>query len=107
MNPRGKRTPHRPATAMVITTGSAIRPRKALGKPNTWACHDVATVPQLTTELRLQDSAAPGSAARRTASTDSTNAASRLRQAEKSMVPKIQARECRILRSVARDTDTT
>ena len=34
MNHRGNRTPPRLATAIVITTGSAMRPRKALGNPN-------------------------------------------------------------------------
>ena len=90
MNPRGNRTPARLATAMVITTGSAMRPRNAFGNPKTLACHEVATVPQLMVALMLHDRAVLGFAAKATASTDSTNEAIRLRNAEASMVANSQ-----------------
>ena len=86
MNHRGNRTPPRLATAIVITTGSATSPRNALGNPNKLACHDVATVPQLSTALMLHDKATFGSAASRTASIDNTKDAVRLTNAENSMV---------------------
>lgn len=72
---------------MVITTGSATSPRNAFGKPNSCACQLSATVPQLITSLMSQERLRCGSAARRTASTDRTNEASRLRHAENSIVP--------------------
>lgn len=79
-NPRGNRTPARPATAMVMTTGSAISPRNALGNPNTEACQEAPTVPQLMAVLMLQDRSAWGSLARVTASTERTKDARRLQQ---------------------------
>ncbi len=75
---------------MVITTGSAMRPRNAFGNPKTLACHEVATVPQLMVALMLHDRAVLGFAAKATASTDSTNEAIRLRNAEASMVANSQ-----------------
>ena len=68
MNQRGNRTPEREATAMVITTGSAIMPRKALGKPNTLACQLAPTRAQSRTALMEHASSALGSAASRIAS---------------------------------------
>src|SRR5262245_23786732 len=107
MNQRGNRTPPRLATAMVITTGSATRPRYALGKPSRCACHEVPTVPQLITELMLQARLAVGSAASVIASTESTNDATRLRHADASIVPKIQPLERLRTRSRASESAIT
>src|SRR5690606_8911837 len=63
---------------------------------------ETPTAPQLSTELMLHVSCASGSAARVTASIDSTKEAVRLRQADSSMVPKIQASVCRICRRPGR-----
>ena len=79
---------------MVMTTGSAIRPRNAFGNPNSPACQDLATALQLMTSLRLHGSPTLGLAASRTASVDRTKEAYRLRQAEKSMVEKIHLSVC-------------
>ena len=78
MNQRGKRTPPRLATAIVITTGSVMRPRNALGKPSTEACQEPATVPQLMTALMLQPRSAFGFSASWSASTARTKEATRL-----------------------------
>jgi len=79
---------------MVMTTGSAIRPRNAFGNPNSPACQDLATALQLMTSLRLHGSPTLGLAASLMASVDRTKEAYRLRQAEKSMVEKIHLSVC-------------
>src|SRR5665648_951072 len=72
MNHRGNRTPPSDATAIAITTGSAISPRNALGNPNRWACHASATVPQLIVALMSQVKLASGSAASLTCDINAT-----------------------------------
>lgn len=49
----GKCTPTSPATAKVMTTGSQMSPRNALGKPSKLDCQETATFPQEMTALML------------------------------------------------------
>ncbi len=60
-----------------MTTGSAIRPRKAFGKPSRLACQVSPTVAQEIVEEMLQPRSANGSSASFTASMDSTRDAQR------------------------------
>src|ERR1700733_6298843 len=95
MNQRGNFTPPRAATATVITTGSVTRPKKALGKPSSDDCHDLATVPQLITALMLHPRFAWGFLASVMASTDSTNDATRLAAEATSIVTQTVTLWCR------------
>src|SRR4051812_6251048 len=103
MNQRLNLTPDRAATAMVMTTGSAISPRKALGKPNTDACHEEATVPQLRTALMSQPRSALGFSASVIASTASTNEATRLVMDDTSITIQtpVPVRRVRLTKAVA------
>ena len=75
MNGRGNTTPVRHAIAIVMTTGSAMRPRNALGNPSSEACHDRPTVEHEMCLLKLHDSSAAGFLARAIASIESTSEA--------------------------------
>ncbi|CAB4675025.1 unannotated protein [freshwater metagenome] len=75
MNQRGKTTPAMDANAIVITTGSAINPRKAFGKPSSEACHDAPTTLQEILALMSHENTAFGFAARVMASAESTSEA--------------------------------
>ncbi len=57
-----------------------------MGKPSSEACQEVPTVPQLITALMLHPRSAFGSAARASASMDSTNDATRLATEASSIV---------------------
>ena len=61
--------------ARVMTTGSAMRPRNALGKPSSEACHDSPTVEQEMCLVKLHDNSAAGFLASAIASTESTREA--------------------------------
>ena len=54
INHRGNLAPPRAETASVMTTGSQISPRKELGNPRRFDCHETPTFPQEMTELMLQ-----------------------------------------------------
>ena len=75
MNQRGNRTPPSAASATVITIGSVIRPRKALGNPSRFACQVDPTVVHEIFELMSQDSTTSGFSAIAIASMDSTREA--------------------------------
>ena len=75
MNHRGKATPASPATATVMTTGSAMSPMNALGNPKRFACHVEATAPQEILDERSHANVAAGFAASVIASADSTREA--------------------------------
>ena len=68
-----------------MTTGSAINPRKALGKPRRLACQDRPTTLQEIFDEISQDRAAVGLAARVMASADRTREAMRPRTLDTSI----------------------
>jgi len=89
MNVFGKWTPTSPATAKVMTTGSQMRPRNALGKPSKLDCHETATFPQEMMALILQASFESGFFASSIASIERTRDAVMLAIEETSIVIKV------------------
>ena len=85
----GNLTPTKPATARVITTGSQMRPRKALGNPRRLDCQETPTFPQEMTAFILQARLELGFLASAIASMERTREAVRLAMDDTSIVIKV------------------